>query len=400
MNFVQLSTVQHRISVGVPLPFHVRDADQTLLLARGKVVTSAEQMAALVQRGALVDAAEAALQEEAPPLRPVRTDDASLTSTAPRPRAPMTPIASASATVVAIRQAQHEQLPALMRTAIAMTGRVLSEPPGEGFFTALEGVTEPLLAVVERDPDLAIFQILRQEGNYLTQYGINHSIHCAITAFLVAARLGGSEAELQRTFKAALTMNISMLELQGELATQPTPVTDDQRARILSHPLRSTAMLEQAGITDTDWLNAITLHHDEEGGASCELAALLRRADIYTAKLSPRSNRDALGADVAARLMFNADRGHPVTTAIVKEFGIYPPGCHVKLASGETGVVVRRGDQAHTPWVAATTSPAGMALPKPLARNSSQRPFSISAVLRQGAAGMRFTPEVLLRACA
>lgn len=397
MNFVQLSTVQHRIRVGVPLPFHVRDADQTLLLARGQVVATAEQMSALFDRGALVDAAETAPPEAVQSPAAAAPPAASADARRPVARPAGTAV---SATILAIRQARAEQLPALMRTAMSMTSRVLSEPPGEGFSAALEGVTEPLMAIVERDPDLAIFQILRQEGNYLTQYGVNHSIHCAITAFLVATRLGWSEAELRRTFKAALTMNISMLELQGELATQSTPITDDQRSRILSHPLRSMAMLEQAGITDADWLNAITLHHDEEGATTSELAALLRRADVYTAKLSPRSNRDALGADVAARMMFTTDRANPVTTAIVKEFGLYPPGCHVKLASGETGVVVRRGDQAHTPWVAATTNPAGMVLPKPLARNSSQRQFSISAVLRQGAAGMRFTPEVLLRACA
>ena len=35
--------------------------------------------------------------------------------------------------------------------------------------------------------------------------------------------------ERTRAFKAALTMNISMLELQGQLAVQGTPPTDEQR---------------------------------------------------------------------------------------------------------------------------------------------------------------------------
>ena len=37
------------------------------------------------------------------------------------------------------------------------------------------------------------------------------------------------------------------------------------------------------------------------------------------------------------------DPGHPICAALVKEFGVYPPGCFVTLASGETGVVVKRG---------------------------------------------------------
>ena len=61
--------------------------------------------------------------------------------------------------------------------------------------------------------------------------------------------------------------------------------------------------------------------------------------------------------------------------------------------------MVQRGEQAHTPWVAATTNPLGMALPEPKRRNTAQRPFSIAAVLRQGAANMRFAPEQLLQAC-
>lgn len=382
MTFVQLASVQHRVTVGVPLPFHVRDADQTLLLARGQVLHTPDQLSALVRRGALVDGEE------------VPTEAAG----APRPASPHT--RAEQAAVAAVQQARPEQLPALMRTAVNIAVRVLREPPGEGFETTLHSITEPLLAIIERDPDLAIFQVLRQEGNYLTQYGVNHAIHCAITAFLVGTRLGGSPAELRRTFQAALTMNLSMFELQGELAIQSTPVTDEQRARILSHPQRSVALLEAAGIRDADWLHAVSHHHDAAGEVEDGLAALLRRVDIYTAKLSPRSHREAMAADVAARLMFSGEREHPVTAAIVKEFGLYPPGCHVKLASGETGVVVRRGERAHTPWVAATISASGTAFAKPLARNSAQRPFGVTAVLRPGAAGVRFTPDALMRACA
>ena len=39
--------------------------------------------------------------------------------------------------------------------------------------------------------------------------------------------------------------------------------------------------------------------------------------------------------------MFMQDPGHPMTAALVKEFGIYPPGCYVRLVSGENGVALR-----------------------------------------------------------
>ncbi len=53
-----LDTVRNRIALGTPLPFNVRNADRTLLLARGQRLQSQEQLEALMLRGALVDLAE------------------------------------------------------------------------------------------------------------------------------------------------------------------------------------------------------------------------------------------------------------------------------------------------------------------------------------------------------
>ena len=374
MAIVELTHVQHRLKVGIPLPFHVRNADQTLLLARGQLVSTEAQMMALLKRGALVD-----------------TDDIE----GWRPDMPPAP------SLKDIRQARREQLPGMYRQTVARAQELLNNPPSDNLDAAVETISAPLMGIVERDPDLAIFQMLRQEGNYLTQYGVNHSIHCGMTVFLVATRFKWSDEDIQRAFKAALTMNLSMLELQGMLATQGTPLTEVQRAEIESHPQRSVAMLRAAGITDPLWLGAVGHHHDAGDPAPAdELTALLHRSDIYTAKLSPRRNREALSADVAARMMFASDRGHPMTVAMVKEFGLYPPGCQVKLVSGETGVVVQRGEQAHTPLVAVTNNARGAPLPDPVRRDTAQRPFSIAAVLKQTEAKLAFSPERLLQAFA
>ena len=51
MRFIELESVKHRLQVGVPLPFNVRQSDHTLLLARGQVLVGVEQLQALFQRG-------------------------------------------------------------------------------------------------------------------------------------------------------------------------------------------------------------------------------------------------------------------------------------------------------------------------------------------------------------
>ena len=368
MPFSQLATVKHRLAVGCPLPFNVRNADKTLLLARGQVVGSSEQMEALFTRGALVDLAEL--------------------------RAPHEPIAHAA----------PEQLPRLWDQCLDRVGQTLQQCTHEGYAQALDEAGAPVHALIERDPDLAIFQVLSRSGNSHAHYGVNHSVHAAITASLVAQRLGWQAGERAKVFKVALTMNLSMLELQGQLAEQRTPLTAEQRAAIHSHPQRSVHMLETAGITDRDWLAGVADHHESADGRGYpagksevnDLAALVRRADIYTAKLSPRSTRDAMAADRAGRAMFMDDPGHSMTVALVKEFGVYPPGCFVKLANGETAVVVRRGASVVTPRVAALSTPSGTALAEPQPRDTAQREFAIVGVVGQSSVGARVAPDKLM----
>ena len=284
MPFAELSAVKHRLQLGVPLPFNVRDADRTLLLARGFTIASAEQLEALLNRGALVDMAELMTVSDQ------------------------------------IRQAPRQQLPRLWQVATSQLNRTLllaGSADSTSFRQALGDASAPLQALVERDPDLAIFQVLRQDGNADADYGAGRSLQTAVTSLLVAQRLGWESDESERAFKVALTMNLSMLELQGQMARQALPPTPQQRVDLQTHPMRSVRLLEAAGISDPLWLRAVLEHHENETGSGypsgsnqpCELASLVRRSDVYTSKLAFRSSRDALAADLAGRQMFMQEIG-------------------------------------------------------------------------------------------
>lgn len=372
MQYAALHTVKHRLQVGAPLPFNVRDADRTLLLARGQQVDSHEHLEALFTRGALVDLAE---------LQTAREE---------------------------ILKAPREALPGLWSGCMTNVSQTLLQARGESFGTALESAAEPVQALIERDPDLAIFQVLRRGANADMAYGAHRSLQTAITSFLVATRLAWEPAQTERVFKVALTMNLSMLELQGQLARQRTPPSDEQRAELRTHPMRSVRILEQAGVADADWLHAVLRHHEVEDGSGypvgCtdvgELASLARRADVYTSKLSARSTRDELAADVAGRQMFMQDPGHPMTAALVKEFGIYPPGCHVRLASGELAVVVARGATITAPVVACLTNERGVPLAAPLRRETTDRKHAVMAVVGEASVSVRMPLERLMEALA
>lgn len=360
-----------QVQVGEPLPFNIRAADRTLLLATGQIIASEAQLQALRDRGALTDDGVAAR---------TRVD-----------------------------QARPEQLPALWTDCMEGVAAALRASEQTHFRAALDDAAEPVLALIERDADLAIFQVLRQSPDDNVRYGVTHSVHAAITTHLVAQRLNWPPAQIEAAFKAALTMNVAMIELQGRLATQISPLTPLQRSTIREHPMRGVEMLQAAGITDPQWLTAVAQHHEVPDGSGyplrlrevSEIACLVRRVDIYTAKLSSRSTRSALAANRAGREIFMQDPTDAMNNALVKEFGVYPPGCCVRLANGETGIVVKRGASANTPIVAALVDARGRTLGEPVRRDASAAGCQVVDTLLERDLHVRIAPEKLvLLACA
>ena len=372
MNFEPLSQHRHRFELGKPTPFGIYDVGGRLLLARGHHFESTEQLEKLIDREATVDVRE--------------FEDKSRK------------IANASA----------DQLPAYWDESMGEVGRLLRAAPAGDFTQSLDHASRPLMALIERDPDLAILQAVRTESvqGGPSSYAARHAVHTATAACLAATRLGWTVAQKQCVLRTALTMNIAMAELQNRLVTQVSPVTTLQRAEIQSHPERSAAMLEMAGVTDTDWLEAVRQHHEEDGGTGYprrpakvhDVARLVHSADTFTAKLSPRLRRQPILADAAARLQYQAGRGDAMTAALIKEFGIYPPGCTVRLKSGEVGMVMRRGETASTPRVAVLTDRVGDSLLDPVHRDTSRPEHAITAVIPPAALKLRVGLEKLIQA--
>jgi response regulator RpfG family c-di-GMP phosphodiesterase len=353
MQFAPLSTVKHRVAVGVPLPFNVYNNNRSLLLARGKCIDSEDQFEALLDRGVLIN-----LDDLADPADIVRRAPASMLPT--------------------IWEEQRKQMLEAMRDTSPVT-----------FRSRLESATQPLEVLIQRDKDLAIFQMLRQEGSPRLEYGVHHAMHAAVISLLIATRLNWTLSDCNLAIKTALTMNLSMLELQGVLAGSTLPPTAEQRHEIDTHPMRSREILEASEVTDPMWLRAVEEHHERPDGSGyprrlrdvCELASLIRSADIYAAKLGARAGREPIPADQAIRKIYMSDPDNVFVAALVKELGLYPPGSYVALASGETGIVIKRGVTITSPIVAAITNRQRQPLPRPVRRDTSRPGLGVVAML-------------------
>ena len=368
MQLLPLQDVASQIKAGLPLAWSIRDANGKLLLARGQRVTDAGMLEALLARGMFVDAAEmrAAMSSSHAGCKP------------------------------------KEGFLGRWRLAGARLNTLLTTTPAE-LRAALMEVVDVVIALADRYPDKVLFQILRHDQTRLNSYGVSHSLHSAAVCCLSARRMGWDDAQRRTLVAAALSMNLSMIELQGRLAVQSVPPTPDQRAAIEDHPLRSAELLRAAGVDDPLWLAAIEQHHERADGSGYprgltdvgELAQALHFADVFTAKLSARSCRSALMPNVAARQMFTDSAGHPLAAALIKEFGIYPPGCFVRLASGEIAIVVHRGETVAAPVVACLTNAAGQSMMRPQRRETTGKSGAIRALLADADVMVRVSWEML-----
>jgi HD-GYP domain-containing protein (c-di-GMP phosphodiesterase class II) len=372
---VPLIQVSDLVKVGEPLPFRVLDPDGRMLLGQGQVLLGDAQVAALLERGAWVE----------------RSQVMATRSERNRLKGAMVPSAYRHLTLFDTWEQRVWVLDALMRR-VQRHELVAAE---------LVEFAQAQLALIERDADVALYMAVRQDDRRFALYALTHGMHVATVAVLAGKQMGWSADELACVVRASLTMNVAIGELQAVLAEQRSAPTPRQREQIFDHPKKSVQLLRDAGVKDEAWLTTVLEHHEHRDGKGypqrlttiSPMAAVLRAADVYMAKISPRAQRPALAPKAAARQLFEEEAGGAVAAALIKPLGVYPPGDLVKLRSGEIGVVMRRGATGATPLVAAITSRQGKPVVTTTQRDTAQPEFAIENSLADHGAYGRVLPE-------
>lgn len=356
MNLIPIGEANVQINCGSPLPWNVRDAEGKLLLARGYLIQTMAMLQNLMRRGVFVDADEIRASQEV---------SATLIKGMERP-------------VVPFADQWHA-----LESRLTELLKNYRDPQFLSGITEVEGM---VATATEKHTDQTIYSVIHHNQERFDAYGITHSIHVACVCSILAKRLGWSKKQKTTVVNAALTMNLSIIDLQGELARSGDPITEQQRRRIRMHPAESVRLLENAGLKDADWLLAIEQHHESPDGKGypyglkqefSEMSQMLRFADVFTAKYSARKSRAPMPAKQAAQSVYLASDGHPIASALLKEFGVYPPGCFVVLESGEMAVTIRRGKTAIAPLVAVVRDKSGMPVRDPLLRETVLPQYAI-----------------------
>ncbi len=391
------------VLIGQPLPFSLRDVDGALLAKKGTVFQTRVELNTLAanRMRLYIDRVESDLHHRAyvGRLHALINDDTQLGQIADTQMS------------VADRSPEHAEqaeAPTDWLDLQAQAHGVLRDARAPHFLKRLEQIQHQLEQLARRNPDgllLALFQLSASE---LKLYSATHAMLVSVICGIAVRDVLHWSAALEHSVcQAALTMNISMTDLQDQLALQLEPPAAEQRLQIDQHAERSVLLLDRAGVHDPLWLEAIQAHHHVAPGIlankteGLRLARLIQRADMFAARLAPRATRGPSSSASAMQASY-FDENRQVDeagAALIKAVGIYTPGSFVRLATQEIAVVVRRGRNTTTPRVAVIINRAGMPTVEPLVRDTVQREYAIVASVAHRDVRVKLNVQRLLDLC-
>ena len=357
--------------IGEPLQWDVFSDDRKLLLRKGQIVSNDRQVEVLVERGLYTDA----------PARHERHEEAQ------KLEAP---------SVLRLMNMVNKRLERLVYN-------LHGEPDAEAkILEVVKAIT--FASNINSDIALACILLNQEAGSY----AVRHGIDTAVISLLVARAMKKTPDEITLIVAAALTMNIGMLRQQDLLQVKEGTVSDKDREVIHLHPQESVNLLQQAGISNSDWLSYVLHHHENEDGSGYpqkkagqdipQNAKIIAAADRYCACITSRLYRKPMLPNAALRDLF-AGGGKTIdshlATFFIQELGLYPPGMAVRLQNGEIGVVTGKGKSPTTPIVHALIGPRGAPLSFAIKRETAKELYAVRDALQPEQASMRFSMQQL-----
>ncbi len=371
------------IIIGHPLPCALRDENGILLASQGFMVHSRQDLESMVGRRSQIyidaDQSDNFRRGYVNRLNNLVLEDRALGQIAEVQVSPY----DAKKSVVAEVSDEPDWLD-LQSQSHAM----LRDTHGDTFLPRLQRLQNDLDRFILRNPDGTLFALIHLAGNEMQKYSATHAmLVCVICSLAARDVLKWPAAQLSAMCSAALTMNIGMTELQDRLALQKSPPTPEQVKRIEVHAAKSVDLLQEMGVTNALWLEAVISHRVNAPGPLAgrsdgqRIGRLIQRADMFAARMSPRASRPSEAPSAAMQsCYFDENRQiDEAGAAIIKAVGIYSPGTFVRLSTNEIAVVIKRGLNTTMPRVAVLINRQGMVTGEPILRDTSQAEFRIQA---------------------
>lgn len=347
------------LRVGAPLPWSCYDRNGHLLLRKGVAISFEHQIDRLIAEGLFIE------------------DRSRGGGAAARRGEP---------------ESVFERLVALAWGLRTVFNDLLSTTPAPDAEERLRSRARKIVDACAADPSAAIAAI---HLDFQNPYVLSHHVHAAVACALLGKRIGVADEELLPVVCGALTFDLGLAEF-AHLEKQAEPLDEDQSCTVNQHAQRTVSILHRAGVDDPIWLDTILQHHERWNGGGypnglareeiCVGARLLAVADSYTAMIRARAHRaarmplEAQGELFKHMSILYEER---ICVALVKEFGMYPPGSIVRLANGEAAVIKEKGKQDGKLMAMSVYDANGMPYMAPQRRDTSEERHAIVRPLPQ-----------------
>jgi len=312
------------LRVGQSIPWDVYDPQGVLLLKQGSILLSERQIEQIVSRGASTK-------------MPVRE---------PPPETP--------------QERERRLHPFLSWHEVeSELANIYTITDPDEFPVAARSMVKRLIEMVQHNPNGSLAAMLLNRHH---RYPVSHALHVALICVIVGGKLA---MDIEALVAAALTMNISMMDLQSVLFRQEKPLSPEQAQIVRKHPTESANMLVHRGIMDPMWLRLVAEHHEPDyptGNPGHQDSMLIHVCDIYTAKFSGRSYRQGISPEEAILSTLRPFKDQKAMHKLLQTIGLFPPGLFVKLIDGSLAIVLRVTDEFSTPHVALVVDRSGVVL--------------------------------------
>lgn len=224
----------------------------------------------------------------------------------------------------------------------------------------------------------------------LARPAVQHALRVLFVALPVAAQLDFSEAEQENLAAAALSMNIACLDLVERAHLRAGPLPPAERTHLHEHPTSGARLLEQLGVTDRGWLDAVRQHHENidgsgfpeqlQGGQIIPAARLLRVADVYCGQVYGRNYLPPKSVDHAFQALFGREKAHldnRFIARVLQRWGSFPPGILVRLANREIACISRHASDGQLHWAVSILDGRERPLIPPQVRYFTSRNYAI-----------------------
>jgi HD-GYP domain-containing protein (c-di-GMP phosphodiesterase class II) len=205
-------------------------------------------------------------------------------------------------------------------------------------------------------------------------YTVGHSVRVALLAVQIGQTLKLESRYLLELGTAGLLHDVGKAKIPQEILFKHGRLNEEERCIISHHPRIGAELLMEQKDAGPLSIGAAFGHHlrqDAKGypvipswHAVGRSTALIHVCDVFEALTAIRPYKPAFSPRRAFEIML-ADTGcfHPgALSALVRSVGLFPPGSHVLMSTGERAMVVAAGEELDRPCVSITHDRGGALL--------------------------------------